>query len=110
MTSLTPTFNFKPFFTRITVDMKETENNIIINAEIPNIDKSKLDLEINNNMLTISAEREEETSLTTTKSHISEISYGKIIRSIILPIKVNNDKIKAQYVNGLLTIVLPKLF
>jgi HSP20 family protein len=109
MTSLTSTFNFKPFFSRMTVDMKETDNEIVINAEIPNIDKSNLDVEINNNMLTISAERKEETSNSTTKSHISEISYGKILRSIILPTKVDKDKIKAQYVNGMLTIVLPKV-
>ena len=109
MTSLTSTFNFKPFFSRMTVDMKETENEIIINAEIPNIDKSNLDVEINNNVLTISAERKEETSNSTTKSHISEISYGKILRSIILPTKVDKDKIKAQYVNGVLKIALPKV-
>ena len=106
MTSLTP-FNF--IFSRITVDMKETENDIVINAEIPNIDKSKLDVEITNNMLTISAEREEEKTTSTTKSHISEISYGKIFRVILLPTKVDKDKIKAQYTNGMLSIILPKV-
>jgi HSP20 family molecular chaperone IbpA len=61
-----------------------------------------------NNVLTISAEKTETKEEKTTKFHISERSFGKITRSVLIPKNVNNENIKAKYSDGILNIVLPK--
>jgi HSP20 family protein len=90
------------------LEMKETDNDFIIHAELPGIDNSSIDVNIENNVLTISAEKTETKEEKTTKFHISERSFGKITRSVLIPKNVNNENIKAKYSDGVLNIVLPK--
>jgi HSP20 family protein len=104
-----PMFQLKPFVSsKINVEMKETDNDFLIHAELPGINKSNIDVNIENNVLTISAEKTETKEENTTKFHISERSFGKITRSVLIPKNVDNENIKASYVDGVLNIVLPK--
>ena len=104
-----PMFQLKPFISsKINVEMKENDNDFLIHAELPGINKSNIDVNIENNVLTISAEKTDVKEENGTKFHISERSFGKITRSILIPKNVNNENIKASYVDGVLNIVLPK--
>lgn len=104
-----PMFQFKPFVSsKINVEMKENDNDFLIHAELPGINKSNIDVNIENNVLTISAEKNEVKEENGTKFHISERSFGKITRSLLIPKNVNNENIKASYIDGVLNIVLPK--
>jgi HSP20 family protein len=106
---LDPMFQLKPFVSyKMNLEMKETDNDFIIHAELPGIDNSSIDVNIENNVLTISAEKTETKEEKTTKFHISERSFGKITRSVLIPKNVNNENIKAKYSDGVLNIVLPK--
>ena len=106
---LDPMFQLKPFFSsKVNIEMKENDNEFIIHAELPGINKSNIDVNIENNVLTISAEKNNVKEENGIKFHISERSFGKITRSVLIPKNVDNENIKAKYVDGVLNIVLPK--
>ena len=91
------------------VDLKETENEYIVSADIPGInDKNKIDVSLNNNVLTISAEKSEEKSDTKTNYHITERTYGSYSRSISIPKNVNSEKLTAKYTDGVLLVTILK--
>ena len=90
------------------IDMKETEKEIIINAEIPGVDKKDINVDLNENILTISFERKQEKDEKEEGWRIVERSYGKFTRSVTLPCGVKVDGAKASYKDGVLKIVLPK--
>jgi len=90
------------------IDMKETDKEIIINAEIPGVDKKDINVDLNQNLLTISFERKQEKDEKDEGWRIVERSYGKFVRTIALPCDVYGDKTKASYKDGVLKIILPK--
>lgn len=106
-----PNFSLSPLIkeTYPKIDMKETEKEFIINAEIPGVDKKDIKLEINDNLLTISFEKKQEKDEKGKEGwRIIERSYGKFSRTIALPQPVKNDGAKATYKDGVLKITLPK--
>jgi HSP20 family protein len=90
------------------IDMKETDKEIIINAEIPGVDKKDINIDLNENILTISFERKQEKDEKDEGWRIIERSYGKFSRTITLPCIVKSNEAKATYKDGVLKIVLPK--
>jgi HSP20 family protein len=90
------------------IDMKETDKEIIINAEIPGVDKKDINIDLNENILTISFERKQEKDEKDEGWRIIERSYGKFSRTITLPCIVKSNDAKATYKDGVLKIVLPK--
>jgi HSP20 family protein len=88
--------------------MKETDKEIIINAEIPGVDKKDINIDLNENILTISFERKQEKDEKDEGWRIIERSYGKFSRTITLPCIVKSNEAKATYKDGVLKIVLPK--
>ncbi|MGC8867198.1 MAG: Hsp20/alpha crystallin family protein [Elusimicrobiales bacterium] len=91
------------------IDMKETEKEFIINAEIPGVDKKDIRLEVNDNMLTISFEKKQEKDEKDKEGwRIVERSYGRFQRTISIPQPVKSDEAKASYKDGVLKIILPK--
>ena len=93
----------------IKIDMKEVENEFIVTADIPGVDKSNIDININDNYLTIKAERKQEKEETKTNYHYFERQFGTQSRSIKFPKNVDKDNIKAKYNEGVLTINIPKM-
>ncbi len=90
------------------LEMAETENEIYLKLEIPGMEASDLDLEVSETSIRIAGERKSETK-TEEKGRIhSEFSYGTFERVIPLPAHIENDKVKAEYKNGILDITLPK--
>jgi HSP20 family protein len=91
-----------------TVDIYETENELVLKVDLPGIDEKDLDVRVENNMLTIRGERKVEEKVKEDNYLRIERSYGSFSRSFSLPTTVNTEAINAQYTNGVLTVELAK--
>jgi HSP20 family protein len=90
------------------VDIYETENALVVKAELPGIDQKDLHIGIENNILTLHGERRCETDVKEENYHRMECSYGSFTRSFSLPTTVDEDKVRAEFKNGMLKVELPK--
>ncbi len=89
------------------VDVSETETEILFTAEFPGLEKDEIDISVNDGRLSISGERQF-TEQEDTKRHRVERWYGKFHRSFLLPKSADAEKISAHLKNGVLTVTLPK--
>ena len=90
------------------VDVHETENALVISADLPGVNEKDLDVRVENNMLNIRGERKMDSAVQEDKYVRVERVYGSFSRSFSLPNTVNTEAVKADYVNGVLTLMLPK--
>jgi HSP20 family protein len=90
------------------VDIYETENELVLKADLPEINEKDLDVRLENSMLTIRGERKFEQQVKEDNYLRVERAYGSFSRSFSLPNTVNTDSIKAEYKNGVLKVELPK--
>jgi HSP20 family protein len=90
------------------VDIYETEHELVVKADLPDIDPKDLDIRVENNILTIRGERKFEKKVNEENYLRVERSYGSFARSFTLASTVNSDAIKAEYQNGVLTLTVPK--
>ena len=89
------------------VDVYETENDLVIKADLPEVAEKDIDVRVENSMLTIRGERKLEKVKEENYLRM-ERSYGFFTRSFSLPNTVNTEQIQAQYNDGVLTVTLPK--
>jgi HSP20 family protein len=90
------------------VDIYETENDLVLKADLPEVAEKDIDIRVENNMLTIRGERKLEESVKEDNYLRVERAYGSFSRSFSLPTTVDTESIKANYKNGVLTVELPK--
>ncbi len=90
------------------VDLREEEERYVIDADLPGVKKEDIDINLENNVLTIMGERRFENESKKESYHCIERSYGKFIRSFTLPVRVSADKITATHKEGILEVVIPK--
>lgn len=90
------------------VDVYETENELVIKADLPDISEKDLDVRVENNMLTVRGERKFEQQVKEDSYLRMERAYGSFSRSFSLPNTVDTEAIQADYKNGALTVTLPK--
>jgi HSP20 family protein len=90
------------------VDIYETEQELVMRADLPDLSEKDIDVRVENNMLTIRGERKIEKNLSEDNYLRMERAYGSFSRSFSLPNTVNTEQIKADYRNGVLTVTLPK--
>jgi HSP20 family protein len=90
------------------VNIVEGKNNYEVSLAAPGMKKDDFKIDIEGNMLTVSAETEEKKEEKDEKYARKEYSYSSFSRSFVLPEWVNKDKIDASYENGLLKLQLPK--
>jgi len=90
------------------VDIYETEETIVLSAELPGMKKEDMSVEIKDNTLTIKGERKFERENEAKNYSRIERSYGTFQRVFTLPHLVQQDKVKARYENGILEIILSK--
>jgi len=90
------------------VDIYETEHDLVIEADVPDVDPKDLDIRVENNILTIRGDRKFEKKVNEENYLRVERSYGSFARSFTLANTVNADAIKAEYQNGVLALSLPK--
>jgi len=80
-----------------------------VKADIPGVEKNDIDVSINDNQVSISAEIKRETTRKEgERTMVTERAYGQVYRSFTLPTDVERDKAEAHYENGVLSLVLPK--
>jgi HSP20 family protein len=90
------------------VDVMETEEDFQIRAELPGVDKKDVKLSVENGVLMISGHREQEKEEKGKRYHKIERSYGSFARSFTMPDIVDEQKVTAEFKNGVLTVRLPK--
>ena len=89
-------------------NIKETKDNFILEMAAPGMKKADFKIEVNNNVLSISSEKESNKNESIEGFTRKEFSYHAFTRSFNLPQTVNKDNITASYMDGLLIISIPK--
>ena len=90
------------------VDVWEAENELVLSFDLPGIPEDKISVELDDNVLTVSAERAREQEQTGDRFYRYERRFGTFQRSVTLPRGVQEDQIKASYSNGVLEVRVPK--
>ncbi|MEE3716935.1 Hsp20/alpha crystallin family protein [Tumidithrix elongata RA019] len=89
-------------------ELHDDGENLTLRAVIPGMEAKDLDIQVTKDTITLAGERRSEKEDKTKDYFWSEVKYGKFYRVIQLPIAVQNDQVKAEYNNGILTLTLPK--
>ncbi len=113
---LTPGFYVRPLHgdslptpTQIKIDVKETDQGYAVQAEVPGVSKEDIQVSIDGNVVTLSAEVKQSDSQTDEGKLLrSERYYGAVSRSFQLPADIDQETAKAKYDNGVLTLTLPR--
>ena len=90
------------------VDIFETEHELVVKADLPDVDPKDLDIRVENNILTLRGERKFEKKVNEDNYLRVERAYGSFSRSFSLSNTVNSEAVKADYQNGVLTLSIPK--
>ena len=90
------------------IDMSETENELVVKAELPGVDPKDVDIRVEGNMLTIRGEKRQEKDERHKDFHRVERQYGGFQRTIHLPSSVDSNKVDASYKDGVLSITIGK--
>ncbi|MGA7853930.1 MAG: Hsp20/alpha crystallin family protein [Candidatus Acidiferrales bacterium] len=90
------------------VDIYETENELVVKADLPDLQEKDIDVRITNNTLTIRGERKFENGIKEDNYLRIERSYGSFMRNFSLPNTVSSENIRADYRNGVLTLHMAK--
>ncbi len=95
--------NFAP-----AADVYEDKDNVVVEMPLANIDPQKVDITVENNVLTVSGKSEHKSEVDEKSYYRKEIRTGSFSRTIALPKSVRGDKAEASYDKGVLKIVVPK--
>jgi HSP20 family protein len=106
-------FDLRPFEARSgvfspSVDVVENEKDIRISAELPGMEEKDIEVSLGKDSLTIRGEKKEEKEDKGKGYYRMERSYGSFSRVIALPSEIDQDKVKATFKKGVLTVTLPK--
>lgn len=93
---------------QLSVDVYQDRENIYIKSTIAGVEPEDVDIAFDNDMITIRGKRHKDKNIREEDYFYQECYWGNFSRSIILPVDVQEEKIKAEIRNGILTIILPK--
>lgn len=93
---------------QLSVDVYQDKDSVIIKSTIAGVEPEDIDISFDNDMITIRGQRQKDLSIHKENYFYQECYWGGFSRSIILPVEVLSEKIKATIRNGILTIILPK--
>jgi HSP20 family protein len=91
------------------VDIRETDEALVLTAELPGLTKEDVQITLENQVLTLSGERKFEKEAKGENYHRIERSYGAFTRAFTLPTHVKTEKVDASFEHGVLTVTLPKM-
>lgn len=91
------------------VDISETDTTYLIKGEIPGVKKEDVKVTVQNGLLTIQGERKLEKEEKDKKYHRIECSYGSFMRSFRIPEDADENRVKAEFKDGMLNVSLPKI-
>jgi HSP20 family protein len=92
----------------VAVDLEETDDDVIVTADLPGLKPDDVDISVTDNTLTMKGEFKSEEEGERGNMHFRERRYGSFQRAISLPTAVNANKAGAEFENGVLKITLPK--
>ncbi|MFP4085561.1 MAG: Hsp20/alpha crystallin family protein [Desulfobacteraceae bacterium] len=90
------------------IDVSETDENLLVKAELPGLEAEDIDIDVSGNVLTIKGEKRTEEEKEEENFYSRERYFGSFQRAIQLPADVNTEKVDATFRNGVLNITLPK--
>jgi len=90
------------------MDVSETDKEIRIQTELPGVNENDIDVSLNEDVLTIRAEKKQERKEEREGVHVSERSFGTFQRLLRLPFQVDVERVQARFENGVLYVSLPK--
>jgi HSP20 family protein len=90
------------------INVYQEKDNVIVETLLPGIDPEKVDISIENDVLTVSGKTEEKKEVKREDYYRKEIREGSFSRSVILPMGVKGEAAEANYNKGVLRITLPK--
>jgi HSP20 family protein len=90
------------------MDLVETDDHLVLRGDLPGLTEDDVDIEIKDNVLTVSGERKSENEEKGEGYHRVERSFGSFSRSLSLPQGVDAQKVDAQFDNGVLEVRIPK--
>ena len=90
------------------VDIQETEQEYVVKADLPDMKKDDVKVELNNGVLTVKGERKQEKEEKGKRFHRIERTYGEFVRRFVLPTEVDGTNVVADFKDGVLTVHLPK--
>lgn len=93
---------------QLTIDVYQTDSEIVIKSTIAGVKPEDLDVSINNDMVTIKGERKMEENVSAENYYYQECYWGHFSRSVVMPVDIISEKAEASLKNGILTIKLPK--
>lgn len=99
-----PQMTWKP-----AVELKDTEDSVILRAEIPGVEGKDIDIRVTREAVAIAGEHRYEKKAEDKGLFRTEFRYGKFQRVIPLPVAVQNDQVQAEFKDGILTLTLPKV-
>lgn len=91
------------------IDVVDQENEVLVRAELPGVDKKDIDVSLSDNMLTLRGQTRHEEKVEKDNYYRSEISQGSFMRSVYLPIEVDSVNAAASLRDGILEVRLPKV-
>lgn len=100
--------SFSEFSWSPTVDVGETNDEVVVKAEMPGMGKEDIDISVEDNQLILSGEKKQEQEQKDTNYYRVERSYGSFRRIFTLPARVDVAKVTATYQDGVLTVRVPK--
>lgn len=90
------------------IDVHETDAEFVITADLPDVKKSDVKVQVQDGMLSIEGERHREKEEKGKRYHKIERDYGRFVRRLVLPTDVDAAKVKAEFKDGVLRVLLPK--
>lgn len=91
------------------IELKDIGNEFVLRAELPGIDAKDLDVQVTKDAISLAGEHHQEDRSEENGFFRSEFRYGKFQRVIPLPGEVQNDRVKAEFKDGILSLTLPKI-
>ncbi len=91
------------------LDLVDHDEELIVRAELPGVEKDDVNVTIAGDRLLIEAEREFEEEVEQENFYRHELGYGKLVRTVALPVEVDPEKIHAELKEGILKVTLPKI-
>ncbi|MBI3977482.1 MAG: Hsp20/alpha crystallin family protein [Chloroflexi bacterium] len=92
----------------IPLDIYDKDDSIVVKASLPGVKPENVDITVQENLLTVTAETKAEEEIKRESYYRQERRFGRFSRSVTLPVPVQADKAQATFENGTLTLRLPK--
>jgi HSP20 family protein len=92
----------------LSINMHETDDDLVVTTPVPGLKPEEVEITITGDFLTIKGEYREKEEKKAKTFHLREQRFGTFHRSIGLPTRIETEKVKAEFEDGMLTITLPK--